>query len=68
MLKRHSLSLAIMFSSLSLVACNSNDDDNASLPSKAVTTTTITVTPSLGKILNAKVSLRNAKTNDLTTE
>jgi hypothetical protein len=63
MLKRHSLSLAIMLTSLSLVACNSNDDDNANLPSKAVTTTTITVTPSLGKILNAKVSLRNAKTN-----
>ncbi|MBL0231415.1 MAG: hypothetical protein IPP76_11680 [Moraxellaceae bacterium] len=62
MLKRHSLSLAIMFSSLSLVACNSNDDDNASLPSKAVTTTTITVTPSLGKILNGRVALKNAKT------
>ncbi len=63
MLQRHPLSLAIVLSSLALVACNSNDDDNANLPSKAVTTTTITVTPSLGKILNAKVSLRNAKTN-----
>lgn len=63
MLQRHPLSLAIVLSSLALVACNSNDDDNVSLPNKAVTTTTITVTPSLGKILNAKVSLRNAKTN-----
>ncbi|MBK8326920.1 MAG: hypothetical protein IPL02_07840 [Moraxellaceae bacterium] len=62
MLKRHSLSLAIMLSSLSLVACNSNDDDNANLPSKAITTTTITVTPSLGKILNGRVALKNAKT------
>ena len=63
MLQRHPLSLAIVLSSLALVACNSNDDDNVSLPNKAVTTTIITVTPSLGKILNAKVSLRNAKTN-----
>ena len=67
MLKRHSLSLAIMLSSLSLVACNSNDDDNVALPSKAATptstaTTTITVTPSLGKILNGRVALKNAKT------
>ena len=62
MLKRHSLSLAIMLSSLSLVACNSNDDDNVNLPSKAATTTTITVTPSLGKILNGRVALKNAKT------
>lgn len=62
MLKRHSLSLAIVLSSLSLVACNSNDDDNVALPSKAVTTTTITVTPSLGKILNGRVALKNATT------
>jgi hypothetical protein len=62
MLKRHSLSLAIMLTSLSLVACNSNDDDNANLPSKAVTTTTITVTPSLGKILNGRIALKNATT------
>lgn len=62
MLQRHPLSLAIVLSSLALVACNSNDDDNVNLPSKAVTTTTITVTPSLGKILNGRVALKNAKT------
>lgn len=64
-MKRHPLSVAIIITSLALAACNSNDEDRAVLPSKATTvaTTTVTVTPSLGKILNAKVSLRNAKTN-----
>lgn len=62
MLKRHPLTLAIALSSLALVACNSNDDDNVALPSKAITTTTVTVTPSLGKVLNGRVALKNAKT------
>lgn len=50
-----------------LSACNSNDDDGShttkttSTPTPAVSKN-ITVTPSLGKILNAKVVLRNAKT------
>lgn len=59
------LSVAICGSALLLTACNSNDDDNIALPSKAVTpiaTTTITVTPSLGKILNGRIALKNAKT------
>ncbi len=59
-----------LLASFMLVACNSNDDDNVALKqvgggSGAVTTptkATVTVTPSLGKILNAKVTLKNAKT------
>ena len=64
MLKRHPLSAAIIITSLALAACNSNDEDRVALPSKATTvaTTTVTVTPSLGKILNGRVSLKNAKT------
>jgi len=64
MLKCHPLSAAIIISSLTLAACNSNDEDKVALPSKATTiaTTTVTVTPSLGKILNGRVSLKNAKT------
>lgn len=44
-----------------LVGCNSNDDDNAALK-QVPSTAQVTITPSLGKILNAKVVLRNAKT------
>lgn len=50
-----------LLASLMLAACNSNDDDNAAIPA-VVQTTQVTVTPSLGKILNAKVVLKNAKT------
>lgn len=50
-----------LLASLMLAACNSNDDDNAAIPA-VVQTTQVTVTPSLGKILNAKVTLKNAKT------
>lgn len=56
----------ILGTSLTLLAalitgCNSNDDDNAAL-TQVPSTTQVTITPSLGKILNAKVSLKNAKT------
>ncbi len=44
-----------------ITGCNSNDDDNAAL-TQVPSTTQVTVTPSLGKILNAKVVLRNANT------
>lgn len=50
-----------------LVACNGNDDDPVGAKSLAKSTTptlkTLTVTPSLGKILNAKVKLKNAANN-----
>lgn len=59
MFKPKALTIAIVSSTLLLTACNSNDDDNVALPSA---TTTITVTPSLGKILNARVALKNATT------
>ncbi len=44
-----------------LVGCNGNDDDGATATPAAVTTQ-LTITPSLGKILNAKVIARNATT------
>lgn len=50
-----------LLASFMLAACNSNDDDNVATPT-VVQTTQVTVTPSLGKILNAKVVLKNAKT------
>ena len=59
MFKPKALTIAIVSSALFLTACNSNDDDNVALPNA---TTTITVTPSLGKILNARVALKNATT------
>lgn len=65
MFQQKKLVSAIICSTVALTACNSNDDDNIAAPSKAVTpvtTTTITVTPSLGKILNGRISLKNAKT------
>ena len=56
------LSMAIL-----LVGCNNNDDDPVAAKSLAKPTTptikTLTVTPSLGKILKAKVVLKNAATN-----
>lgn len=42
-----------------LVGCNGNDDDGAPA---AASTTQVTITPSLGKILGAKVIARNATT------
>lgn len=44
-----------------LVGCNGNDDDGVTA-TPAPATTQLTVTPSLGKILNAKVIARNAAT------
>lgn len=67
--------IAIGSMALLLVACNANDHDIATTsksttnnpiiapPVVAVSTNTITITPSLGKILNAKVILKNARTN-----
>ena len=47
-----------------LVACNSNDHDNPQpTNSNAVTLKTLTISPSLGKILKAKVVLKNATNN-----
>lgn len=50
-----------------LVGCNSNDDDPIATKSvvknNPITLKTLTVTPSLGKILNAKVKLKNAANN-----
>jgi len=43
-----------------LVACNGNDHDNAVAKSNNATLKTLTISPSLGKILKAKVVLRNA--------
>ena len=54
------LSMAMM-----LVACNSNDHDApqtlTAVPT--ITTKTLTITPSLGKVLKAKVVLKNAANN-----
>jgi uncharacterized lipoprotein NlpE involved in copper resistance len=56
------LSMAIL-----LVGCNNNEDDPVAAKSLAKPTTptikTLTVTPSLGKILKAKVVLKNAVNN-----
>ncbi len=60
------LTIAIIAATLGVAGCNSNDDDGSqrfSAGTSAPTMTTITVTPSLGKIRNAKVILRSAKTN-----
>lgn len=50
-----------------LVGCNSNNDDPIATKSvvknNPTTLKTLTVTPSLGKILNAKVTLKNAANN-----
>ena len=48
-----------MLTAAVLVGCNSNDDDAPAVAAPA--TQSLTVTPSLGKILNAKVIARNAK-------
>lgn len=45
-----------------LVACNGNDHDNPQ-PSNSVTLKTLTISPSLGKVLKAKVVLKNAANN-----
>ncbi|HEX5361441.1 MAG TPA: hypothetical protein VFW49_10185, partial [Fluviicoccus sp.] len=60
MLKTRSLALplAIMAVTLGLTACNGNDNDEA-----AVTSKTLIVTPSLGRISNARVVLRNSVTH-----
>jgi len=68
---RHPLTLSPLLIAMLLVACNGNDDDPVALPSKAkpaTTLKTLTVSPSLGKILNAKVKLRNAQTNAVLAE
>ncbi|RZU45207.1 von Hippel-Lindau disease tumor suppressor protein [Fluviicoccus keumensis] len=50
--------LAVMAVSLGLAACNGNDDD-ATANQTPTATKTITVTPSLGRVSNARVILRN---------
>jgi hypothetical protein len=57
------LALAPLCAALALAGCNSNDDSGVvKLPSSTPTATarTLTVTPSLGRINNARVVLRNA--------
>ncbi|MDO8329173.1 MAG: hypothetical protein Q7T36_01715 [Fluviicoccus sp.] len=56
----HALTLAILAATLGLTACNSNDDDG-SLPGAAVAMKSVTIVPSLGKISNGRVVLRNAR-------
>jgi len=52
------LALGIITASLGLTGCNTNDEDGiVSLPGA---TRTVTIVPSLGKISNARVVLRNA--------
>lgn len=58
-----------LLASFMLVACNDNDDDNANSSligggtnNNAAQTQNVTISPSLGKIFNAKVVLKNAKT------
>jgi hypothetical protein len=50
-----------------LVACNGNDHDapasTTTVPTNTTTLKTLTITPSLGKILKAKVVLKNAANN-----
>ncbi|MDO8329174.1 MAG: IPT/TIG domain-containing protein [Fluviicoccus sp.] len=53
------LTLAILASLGGLTACNSNNDDGSLAPT-APTLKTVTVAPSLGRISNARVVLRNA--------
>lgn len=53
------LTLAILASLGGLTACNSNNDDGSLTPA-APTLKTVTVAPSLGRISNARVVLRNA--------
>ena len=61
-------SLTALSIALLLVGCNDNSDSpktkssTSSTPPPVVSLNTITVTPSLGKILNARVVLRNART------
>lgn len=54
----HKLTITALSLSLCLSACNSNDHDQPATSSSTVKT--LTVAPSLGKILNAKVVLKNA--------
>ncbi|MFO1391933.1 MAG: IPT/TIG domain-containing protein [Agitococcus sp.] len=59
--------LTPLVAALLLAGCNSNDDDPIMAKSLAIPSTTtlktLTITPSLGKILNAKVKLKNAANN-----
>ncbi|PTQ87720.1 hypothetical protein [Agitococcus lubricus] len=59
--------IASMTLSLCLIACNGNDHDTPKTTS-AGAMKTLTVTPSLGKITNARVILRNAATNTVIGE
>ena len=63
----------ILGTSLTLLAalitgCNSNDEDDNAALTQVPSTTQVTITPSLGKILNAKVVLKNAKTGAMLGE
>ncbi len=59
--------LSGLCAALLLVGCEINEDKIAPTSNNnsntTISTNTMTVTPSLGKILNAKVTLKNAKTN-----
>lgn len=60
-------SLTALALALLLTACNENDHDpvkaskNVTPPTPAPTLNTVTITPSLGRIINARVILRNAR-------
>ena len=63
---RPQYALSSLCAALLLVGCEINEDKIASSSNNnsntTISTNTMTVTPSLGKILNAKVTLKNAKT------
>ena len=61
MKKTYVIGGAAVLTAALLAGCNSNGDDGA-VPAAGPTTTTLTITPSLGKINKARVVLRNPKT------
>lgn len=66
---RPQYALSSLCAALLLVGCEINEDKIAPTSNNnsntTISTNTMTVTPSLGKILNAKVTLKNAKTKAL---
>ena len=63
MKKTYVIGGAAVLTAALLAGCNSNGDDG-SVPAVGPTTTTLTVTPSLGRISNGRVVLRNAATGN----
>ncbi|MDO8330333.1 MAG: hypothetical protein Q7T36_07685 [Fluviicoccus sp.] len=63
MKKTYVIGGAAVLTAALLAGCNSNGDDG-SVPAAGPTTTTLTVTPSLGRISNGRVVLRNAATGN----